>query len=116
VLGLVFVVAGVAKIAAGSRWYAQAGKLGVRRGGAAVLPWTELALGALLVAGVASPWPAVVAVVVLTAFTAWIVVHLVRGQHPACACFGTVSVAPMSWRHVVRNGMLLALGGLALIP
>ena len=52
------------------------------------LPWFELVVGAAVVSGLAEPWPVAVAVGVLAAFTVWIVVHLVRGQHPPCACFG----------------------------
>ena len=49
----------------------------------------------------------------LVVFTAWIVVHLVRGEHPPCACFGSLSAAPLSWWHVARNAsslVLIALG------
>jgi uncharacterized membrane protein YphA (DoxX/SURF4 family) len=115
VLGAVFVVSGLAKIASGARWTAQASGLGVPRAIAAALPWVELALGAAVASGLADPWPAVAAIAVLAVFTAWIVVHLARGQHPPCACFGSLSLAPLSWRHVVRNGVLLALGTLSLL-
>ena len=94
----------VAKIAAG-RWLDQAAALAVRRPIAVALPWFELVIGAAVVAGVAEPWPVAIAVA-LAVFTAWIV-HLVRGEHPPCACFGSFSVAPLSWWHVARNGALM---------
>jgi uncharacterized membrane protein YphA (DoxX/SURF4 family) len=115
VLGVVFLVSGVAKVAAGRRWAAQASELGVPAAVAGGLPWGEVALGAALVSGLTAPWPAVLAVVVLAAFTVWIVVSLARGEHPPCACFGALSVAPLSWRHVVRNVALLALAALAAV-
>ena len=102
-LGVALVAAGVAKVAAG-----RAGSTRPPRSGCATvavaLPWFELAVGAAVVAGVAEPWPAAVAVGLLVVFTAWIVVQLVRGRHPPCACFGALSAAPLSWWHVARNG------------
>ena len=115
-LGTALVVAAIAKVAAGTRWIDQAAALGVTRPIAAVLPWFELVVGAAVVAGVAEPWPAAVAIGLLVAFTAWIAVHLVRGEHPPCACFGSFSVAPLSWWHVARNLALIALGVVALTP
>jgi uncharacterized membrane protein YphA (DoxX/SURF4 family) len=109
-LGVALLVAGVAKFAAGSRWLDQATSLGLRRPIAAVLPWFELATGAAVVAGVAEPWPVAVGVGLLVIFTAWIIAHLVRGEHPPCACFGAFSTAPLSWWHVARNGALIVLG------
>jgi uncharacterized membrane protein YphA (DoxX/SURF4 family) len=113
-LGLALVVAAITKIAAGSRWVDQAAAIGVSQRLAAVLPWLELVIGAAVVAGVAEPWPAAIAVGLLTIFTAWIAIHLVRGEHPPCACFGAFSAAPLSWWHVARNGVLIGLGVLAL--
>jgi uncharacterized membrane protein YphA (DoxX/SURF4 family) len=109
-LGVALLVAAVAKIAAGRRWTDQAAGLGVPRPIATALPWTELVVGASVAAGIAEPWPAVLAIVLLVAFTVWIVVHLARGDHPPCACFGALSAAPLSWWHVARNGLLVLLG------
>jgi uncharacterized membrane protein YphA (DoxX/SURF4 family) len=114
VLGAALLVAAVAKIAAGTVWADHAAGVGVPRPLAAVLPWFELALGAALVAGLAEPWPAAAAVVLLVVFTAWTVVHLVRGEHPSCACFGSLSAAPLSWWHAVRNVLLIIVGVMAL--
>lgn len=113
VVGLALLAAAVAKIASGARWVDQASALGVTRSLAVALPWFELVVGAAVVSGLAEPWPVAVAVAVLTAFTLWIVVHLVRGQHPPCACFGVLSATPLSWWHVTRNVVLIALGVLA---
>ena len=115
-LGLALVVAAITKIAAGGRWVDQAAALGVGQGIAAVLPWLELVIGAAVAAGVVEPWPAAIAVGLLTIFTAWIAIHLVRGEHPPCACFGAFSAAPLSWWHVARNVALIAIGVVAAIP
>jgi uncharacterized membrane protein YphA (DoxX/SURF4 family) len=77
-----------------------------------VVPWFELIVGAVLAVGVAEPWPAVVALVTLLAFTA-VLLHMLRtGRRPPCACFGTISAAPLGWTHVARNAGFV---GLALV-
>jgi uncharacterized membrane protein YphA (DoxX/SURF4 family) len=115
-LGIALVVAAVAKVVAAATWVDQAADVGVPRPIAVGLPWLELTVGAAVVAGVAEPWPAAIAVALLAVFTGWIVVHLARGQHPPCACFGAASTAPLSWWHAARNGVLMVLGLVALIP
>jgi uncharacterized membrane protein YphA (DoxX/SURF4 family) len=115
-LGLALLVAAVAKLAAGARWVDQAAGLGVRRPLAVVLPWFELTVGAAVVAGLAEPWPAAIAVGLLAVFTVWIAVHLIRGERRPCACFGAFSTAPLSWWHVARNIALMVLGAAATIP
>lgn len=112
-LGVAFIVAAVAKIAQGRAWVQQASAIGTPRAVATALPWVELALGAMVAAGVWPPWPAVAAIGVLAAFTAWILGHLSAGRHPPCACFGALSSEPLSWWHVGRNAALMALGVLA---
>jgi uncharacterized membrane protein YphA (DoxX/SURF4 family) len=114
-LGLAILVAAIAKIASGQRWVDQATALGVTRSLAVALPWFELGVGAAVVTGVAEPWPAAIAVGLLVVFTAWIVVHLLRGEHPPCACFGSFSAAPLSWWHAARNAGLIALGVVAAV-
>jgi uncharacterized membrane protein YphA (DoxX/SURF4 family) len=108
-VGVVFLIAAVAKLALGRPWVVQASSSGTPRAFAAVVPWIELAVGAALAAGVAEPWPAVAAAALLVAFTVWIVSRLAAGRHPPCACFGAVSAGPLSWWHVARNAALLAL-------
>ena len=110
VLGATFLVAAVAKIGQGRGWVQQASSMGAPRLVAKALPWIELVLGATLAAGVRPPWPAAIAIGLLTAFTVWIVAHLAAGRHPPCACFGAASTAPLSWRHAARNVALMAIG------
>ncbi|MCX6519311.1 MAG: DoxX family membrane protein [Actinobacteria bacterium] len=112
-LGIVFVVAGASKVARGREWPVQAAELGAPRPVALVVPWWEMTVGALLVAGLGSPWAAIAALVTLIGFTAAIVVQLRRGRHPQCACFGAWSTAPLGGRHVARNAGFAALAVLA---
>ncbi len=108
VVGAVFVVAGASKLSATAVWHVDALALGAPPVVAAVLPWWELSVGALAIAGVARPWPSVAAAVTLIGFSALLVRVLGRGEHPACACFGGWSARPLGWHHVARNAVLFA--------
>ena len=114
-LGLAFLVAGGSKLAAGPSWPEQARGLGAPAVVVPVLPWFELVLGAVLVVQLAPIAAAVVALVLLAAFTALIVRRLAQGRHPPCACFGAWSATPLGWGHVARNAALAALGIVVLL-
>ncbi len=114
VLGFVFLVSGGSKIAAGPAWPQQAAGLGAPAVAVPVLPWVEIALGAVLVMQVAPVIAAVAALGVLAAFTGLIVHRLSQGRHPPCACFGAWSTKPLGAGHVARNAGFMVLGILAL--
>lgn len=113
-LGMVFLVSGGSKLAAGPEWPQQAAGLGAPSVVVPVLPWLEIVLGAVLVMQLAPVAAAVAAIVVLVAFTALIVRRLAEGRHPPCACFGAWSSKPLGAGHVVRNAGFVLLGVLAL--
>jgi uncharacterized membrane protein YphA (DoxX/SURF4 family) len=115
VLGVAFLVAGGSKVAAGRSWPVQARGLGAPAVVIPVVPWFEIALGAVLVAQVARRPAALVALAVLVAFTTLIVRRLAEGAHPPCACFGAWSAKPLGPGHVVRNLGLMALAASALL-
>ena len=102
-LGAVFLVAGVMKVAAPRQWQAQSADLGVPRPVATLLPFGELLVGALLVGQVARRPIAVVAAAFLIGFTSLLVVRLRQGSRPPCACFGAWSTKPIGWSDVARN-------------
>jgi uncharacterized membrane protein YphA (DoxX/SURF4 family) len=112
-LGAVFVIAGTAKLAAGSAWIAQARQMGASQPVATVVPGIELVLGAALVTGIGTPLPALAAIALLVAFSVVIGRQLVDGRHPPCACFGTWSTRPLSDVHLARNGGLIVVGVIA---
>ncbi len=114
-LGAVFVVAAVSKMVAGGAWVAQARELGAPTPAAAALPGVELVLGALLVAGIASPVPAILAAVLLLVFSVAIARQLVDGRHPPCACFGAWSQRPLGEGHLVRNAALIVVAVVAML-
>ena len=113
VLGVALLAAGVAKVAQGREWGRQAAATGTPALLARAVPWLELVIGAAVTAGVWWPWPAVAGIGLVIAFTAWIVAQLAAGRRPPCACFGALSAEPLSWWHVGRNGVLVALGLIA---
>ncbi|MET0143798.1 MAG: MauE/DoxX family redox-associated membrane protein [Ilumatobacteraceae bacterium] len=112
VLGAVFVVAGATKVAAGSTWVAQARQMGATQPVATVLPGVEILLGALLIAGVAVPVPALSAILLLVVFSVVVARQLVEGRHPPCACFGAWSTRPLAESHLLAN---VALIGIAIV-
>ncbi len=112
-VGAAFLLAGGAKIASGPLWRVQASALGAPRFTIAAVPWIEIIVGALLCAQVARPIPALIAIVTLLVFSGLLSVRLAAGQHPPCACFGSWSAKPLSWRHLVRNAALIVLAAVA---
>ena len=119
VLAAVFAVAGTAKLldAAGSR--AALEGFGVPRAAARpagmVLPVAELAIAAGLLVPASAWWSALAAAGLLAVFMAAIGVSMARGAAPDCHCFGRLHSAPVSWRTQVRNGVLTAAAGVAVL-
>ncbi len=113
VLGVAFLVAGGAKIASGPSWPAQAAALGAPKAAVPLVPWLEIVVGALACAQLARPIPALTAAAMLVAFSGLLTLRLAQGKHPPCACFGSWSAKPLSWRHLLRNLALLLLAVVA---
>ena len=114
-LGLSFLVAGGSKIAASGSWPEQARGLGAPGWAIPLVPWVELVLGAVLVVQVTPVAAGLAATGVLTLFTVLIGRRLAAGEHPPCACFGAWSASPIGWRHLVRNGVLIALAVVVIV-
>jgi uncharacterized membrane protein YphA (DoxX/SURF4 family) len=73
---------------------------------ARTLPWMELALGILLIAGAALRYLSVIAAGILALFFTVMVVAYTRGGGIDCGCFGVGE--PLSAKTLVRDGALLA--------
>ncbi|MGA0958814.1 MAG: MauE/DoxX family redox-associated membrane protein [Ilumatobacteraceae bacterium] len=114
-LGLVMCAAGASKIRMGKAWIAQGRELGAPPAVLPIVPWIEIAIGALLIAQVATAVVAIFALVVLQLFTLLLIVNLGRGHRPPCACFGAWSAKPLGWGHVARNAVFMVLAVLAYI-
>ncbi len=114
VLGVVLLVSGAAK-RADRGWPASAADFGAPAWAIPVLPWFELALGGVLITGIARPFAAALAAAVLLAFTALLVANLARGRRVPCACFGVRSGRPIGAWSVVRNVALLGVAAVAIV-
>lgn len=114
-LGAIFLFAGASKVAGRQQWVGQAVDLGVPRQVAALVPWFEIVLGAVLIVRIAPLLAAVVALAVLLVFTVLIAWQLRRPDRPPCACFGSWSTAPLSFGDVVRNVVLMTIAGVAAV-
>jgi len=73
---------------------------------ARVLPWGELCLGVLLIAGVWRRISTTIASLLLTAFLGLMVRALLKGMQIDCGCFGPGE--KISWLTLVRDSGLLA--------
>ena len=108
-LGLagVFAWAGVAKLRDRSRTERSFAALGVPPQLAAVVPVVELAIAVGLVV---DPLVAIVALLLLAAFT---IVLVDADDDVSCACFGSATSEPVSWVQVLRNVLLMCVAAVA---
>jgi uncharacterized membrane protein YphA (DoxX/SURF4 family) len=112
-LGAVFIAAGVLKLR-DPGWPAAATALGTPPAVVPLVGPLEIVVGALVASGLAAPWPALAAVGLLGVFTVLLIRALRMDDPPVCACFGGFSRRPVGPGSVVRNGVLIVLGLLAL--
>jgi uncharacterized membrane protein YphA (DoxX/SURF4 family) len=126
-LGVVFVVSGALKagdLAASGRAVVAYRLLpyGLATTAGAVLPFLEVALGLLLIAGLATRLSAIVAAVLLVIFIAGIGSAWARGLRIDCGCFGSggdlaANRQPTYFSETIRDiALLLAAGLLAVRP
>ena len=113
IVGATFVVSGVAKLARPLVWRAQAAALGAPARPASVLPVVEVVLGAVLIVQWQRTATAIVAALILAGFTGLLGLRIRQGRRPPCACFGSLSTAPIGWRHLLRNTALFSLAVVA---
>ena len=119
VLAVVFLTAGVGKLMdlPGSRQAMR--DFGVPRPladlGGVLLPLAELGTVAALVIRPSAQWGAVAAVLLLLGFMAGIANALRVGITPDCHCFGQIHSAPAGRGTLIRNGVLAAIGVLAIV-
>ena len=115
ILGGVMCVAGGSKIAMGDRWPVEAQALGAPKLIAPIVPWIEIALGALLIVQLKPEVVGALSVALLVAFTLLIMRQLQKGERPVCACFGSWSSKPLNWNHVARNAGFIALAAITIV-
>jgi thiol-disulfide isomerase/thioredoxin len=108
-LAAVFLAAGIAKLANGRESIRTLRDFGAPRFVqplGALLPPLEIAVAAGLLFVPSAWYAAWGALALLGTFTAGIAANLARGHQPACNCFGQFQVRPISWRTLIRNGLL----------
>ena len=111
-VGVVFIFAGMQKLFAGIEWLVQAKQLRpprIAQPFVPTVPYIELVLGGLLIAGVQEVPARIASIVLLSSFTALLIARLAAGERPPCACFSFRSTRPIGWSNVTRNAGLLAL-------
>ncbi len=113
VVGGVLLVAAVSKLARPQLWRTQSAGLGVPWTVAVLVPFVELSLGALLLVQLQRQVVAWAAAVLFVAFSALLARRLAQGQHPPCACFGSLSSKPIGPGQLARNALFVALAILA---
>jgi peroxiredoxin len=109
-LAVVFIVAGVAKLADRSRTRQALADFGVSRRLVGplqfLLPAAELAAAIALVFPITARWGAAGSLVLLALFVVGLARVLRRGEAPDCHCFGQLHSKPASWTTVARNVVL----------
>ena len=114
-VGVIFIFAGVQKFIARDMWPTQAKRLGAPSFAIPTVPYVEVVLGSLLIAGIAANIVLVASIVALSSFTVLLVLRLAAGDRPPCACLSFRSTKPIGWNNTVRNLLMLALLVAALI-
>jgi hypothetical protein len=99
----------VQKFIARDLWPAQAKRLGAPGFAIPTVPYVEVVLGSLLIAGVAANIVLSASIVALSSFTVLLALRLVAGDRPPCACLSFRSTKPIGWNNIVRNLLMLAL-------
>lgn len=108
IVGATLAIAGATKLLDFRGWMRDARAQAVWPAVAAAVPPAEVVIGAALVALEPTPLTLGSATLLLLVFTAFLVASIAAGSTVPCACFGSVSRRPPSWRDVLRNGGLLA--------
>jgi putative oxidoreductase len=73
---------------------------------ARMLPWLELIVGLMLIAGIWLRVAATITSLLLVVFFALMIRAYVKGMEIACGCFGPGEV--ISWKTLLRDGSMLA--------
>lgn len=112
-LAFIFGFAAATKIMDRNQFQSTVRAFGVPHRLVPALGWTvpvcELLTALLLLFPRTAKWGAGGAAVLLGTFTLAIVANLVRGNRPACSCFGRRSRQPLRWQLAGRNVFLLAI-------
>jgi uncharacterized membrane protein YphA (DoxX/SURF4 family) len=116
VIGIIFLYAGIMKIADPSGFAQALYNYRLLPGWAInplaiTLPWVECVAGASLLLGIWTLGGGLVASVLFAVFAAALGINLIRGLDISCGCFSTAStVSPITWFHLAGDLVLLGMG------
>lgn len=79
------------------------------------LPWIELVAALALIFGVRARAGAILAALLLAAFTTAIFVAMMRGLDIECGCFGTNDATRVGWFKIGQNLAMLALAAVGAV-
>jgi uncharacterized membrane protein YphA (DoxX/SURF4 family) len=113
-IGAIFVVAGASKVGQPALFAAQIAGFQllpepVIAPLAVMLPYWEILLGGLLIAGLFTRIAGWVAVILLAAFDVAIASAVMRGMSVSCGCFGPNDATVTTWTEVARDAVFVAL-------
>ena len=109
IVGVIFIFAGIQKFVARELWPTQAKRLGAPAFVIPIVPYIEVILGSLLIAGFAMIPVVVASIAALSSFTVLLARRLIAGDRPPCACLSFRSTKPIGYSNIVRNLLMLAL-------
>lgn len=116
VLAVIFVIAGIAKLAdsGGSRkTIADFGlPTSLAQPFAWLIPIAELICAAALMPVATAWWGATGILILLLIFTTGISISLIRGRKPDCRCFGQLHASPIGAKTLARNAFLAMVSGI----
>ncbi len=116
-LGGVMLLAGISKAKDLARFEDAVGSFGfvpesLRGPLSKSVPTLEIALGAILLSGLAYRAASIVATAMLAAFTVALGVRIRRGGEAPCACFGSLFESRVGPSHILRNAVLIGISAL----
>ena len=109
IVGVIFIFAGIQKFVARELWPTQAKRLGAPAFVIPIVPYIEVILGSLLIAGFAMIPVVIASIAALSSFTVLLARRLIAGDRPPCACLSFRSTKPIGYSNIVRNLLMLAL-------
>jgi uncharacterized membrane protein YphA (DoxX/SURF4 family) len=114
VLGAILIVAGAAKVGHAAEFAAQIAAFRLLPEAliapmAVEMPFIEILVGALLIAGLFTRVTAWIAVAMFAAFDGAIASAVVRGMTVSCGCFGPSDKTVTTWAEVARDAVFVLL-------
>ena len=114
IVGTVFVVVGVTKIAEPKLFANEIGNYQMLPDlfvnfSAIILPWVELVIGVLLILGIKLKESSLLSTILLLLFTIAVAIAWARGLNINCGCFSTIHEEKVGYSKILQNLGLISL-------